>query len=220
MRTRLWHVAVVAAVGSWAFTAGAWAQEGKPAEKPKEGEKPAGQPEGESIPGYDAAETARWMEAAMPGEHHDHLKPLAGEWTTKSKFRMAADQPWMESAGESSIRWVLSGRFLLEDVKGDMGGQIFEGMGLYGYDNYRKEYNSIWMDSMGTSYTPATGQCDASAKTFTYIGTYDDPGKDQKGVKYRIVKKVVDDKSFVMEMHSPGQDGKEFLSFEIAYTRK
>lgn len=188
--------------------------------KPAEGEKGHGQPEGQEVPGVNDAEMARWMEAATPGEHHDHLKPFVGNWTTKSRFRMAADQEWMESAGESSVKWIMGERFLVEEVRGDMGGMTFEGMGLSGYDNFRQEYWSTWMDSMATSYTASTGKCDETGKTFTYQGTMDDPGRNQKGVKYRIVKRLVDDKSVVMEMHSPGADGKEFLNFEITYARK
>jgi hypothetical protein len=53
---------------------------------------------------------------------------------------------------------ILGGRFLVEEVEGKMMGQGFKGMSITGYDNVRKEYQSIWMDSMSTGVTLSSGK--------------------------------------------------------------
>ena len=92
---------------------------------------------------------ATMMKYATPGEHHAHLKPLAGKWKFASKFRQVPDAPWNESGGESTTEWILGGRFLTQRVKSPATEAFpmdFEGFALLGYDNLAKEYLSIWAD--------------------------------------------------------------------------
>ena len=59
-------------------------------------------------------------------------------------------------AGERS-KLVLGGRFLISDFKGDMAGMPMEGIAIEGFDNQKKEWFSIWMDSMSTGNMRSTG---------------------------------------------------------------
>lgn len=161
-----------------------------------------------------------WMKMGAPGEHHKHLEAFVGHWETVVKFRMAAEAPWMESKGTSTLKWVLGGRFLMEEVESEMMGQPFHGLGYSGYDNFRKQYVSLWMDSMMTGVHTSTGTCDTSGKVFTYHGKTDDPMTGERDKPYKMTLRVVNPDKTVTEMWMNGPDGKEFMSMEIVYTRK
>ncbi|MHC4090741.1 MAG: DUF1579 domain-containing protein [Planctomycetota bacterium] len=164
-------------------------------------------------------EMAAWLKYAAPGEHHEHLQPLAGKWELAVQHRHSAEAPWDESKATSEIRPVLGGRFLVEKVTGEFMGGVFEGLGIYGYDNFHKKYTSIWMDTMSTMTMSSTGTCDGSGKVFTYVGDSEDPASgDTK--QMRSVTRVVNDNKHVMEMYHTGPAGKEFKVMEIVYTRR
>jgi len=175
---------------------------------------------GEQAGGDDAAMTAEFMKLTSPGEHHKKLQPFVGSWKTVTKWRMAEESPWMTSEGASIFKWVLGGRFLVENITGQAMGMPFQGLSHVGYDNFRKEYVGTWMDSLGTAVITYRGSADASGKVFTYRGTMDEPMTGKKDVPYKIVNRVVNENKVVMEMWMPGPDGKEFQNMEIAYTRQ
>ena len=87
---------------------------------------------------------------ATPGEPHKQLANLAGSWTTKTKSWMEPGKPPMESTGSAEMKTLLDGRFLQQEFTGEMMGQPFSGMGIEAYDNLRKKYVSVWIDTMGT----------------------------------------------------------------------
>ncbi len=74
-------------------------------------------PEGQQGDDEMAAMMGELMKYATPGEHHGHLKSLAGRWKMSSKFRMSPDAPWSESTGECESEWILGGRFLQSKVQ-------------------------------------------------------------------------------------------------------
>ncbi len=168
----------------------------------------------------DAAQAAMmeaYMKLAAPGEHHDHLKALAGTWKTTTKWWMGPGEPDV-SQGVSKNSWILGGRFLQTDFKTTSGEHPFEGFGLLGYDNAKKQHSSMWCDSMGTMITVSYGTCDDSGKVFTYIATYDDPITGQ-AQKMKMVTKVINDNKYVFTMHNIDKDGKESKELEVTYVR-
>jgi hypothetical protein len=69
------------------------------------------------------------LKRGTPGEHHKGLEPFVGRFTTTSRLWMKPGAPPQESTGSAEHTWVLGGRFLRMDVRGDLGGQPFEGLG-------------------------------------------------------------------------------------------
>ncbi len=187
----------------------AWGQEHPKGEHPKgehpKGEKGGEHPKGEH-PGADA-----WAKAAAPGPEHEVLKHFAGSWTTKAKFVMDPAKPAEESTGTSENTMILGGRFMHQVYKGSMMGRPFEGVGVWGYDNMKKQYTSVWLDNNTTSIMPSTGTYDAATKSFTEIA--------EEG-KMRMVTRIVSDTEHQFEMYGVGPDGKEMKVGEITYTRK
>ena len=92
----------------------------------------------------------KMQEFMTPGENHRVLDALVGNWDFTIKSWMSVDAPPEESTGTSQIVWDLDGHFLKETVQGSMMGKPFSGLGYVGYDNLKKEYESIWLDNMST----------------------------------------------------------------------
>jgi hypothetical protein len=159
------------------------------------------------------AEMAKYMN---PGEQHALLRPLVGRWKAVVKSWSGPGEPQV-SEGTSECTWVLGGRWIQDSFKGSFMDQPFEGLGLTGYDLMKKEYVSLWFDTMSTSVMTAKGSYDEAAKTFTYNATYDDP-MTGKPSPMRQVLKLVDDKTHVFEMYGM-VEGKEAKMMEITYTK-
>jgi len=181
------------------------------------GQDPAGEPNMEEM-------MKMWVELAKPGPHHKHLDAFTGSWESENKMRFAEQAPWTESKGRAEFKWMLDGRFLAMHVYSDpIPGMPFthpfEGISLLGYDNASKKYNAVWADNYGTMMMIASGECDASGKTITLRGSFEDP-MTNKPCAFRWVYRVESKDAFTMEMFAPDEEGKEFMNGTFAYKRK
>lgn len=165
-----------------------------------------------------AAMMEAWMKAGTPGEHHQHLEPYVGRWNLTVRWRMGPEAPWEESTSTAEFKWILGGRYLQEKVTGEMEGAPFEGLAIIGYDNIKKKYFSMWMDSMSTGFAAEEGTCDQSGKVLNLSGTHTDP-TGQK-IKSRSVSKIINNNKLTAEMFHTYGDKPEFLAMEISYTRQ
>ncbi len=159
-----------------------------------------------------------YQKLATPGEPHQQLASLAGSWTTHTKSWMEPGKPPMESAGTAEMKVLLDGRFLHQEFTGEMMGKPFSGIGIDGYDNLRKKYVTMWIDTMATGIFFMEGTASADGKTITLEGQHDEPGGGQ--MKHRAVWKLVDANSQTFEMYGTHKGGKEMKMMEIIYTRK
>lgn len=97
----------------------------------------------------DPAMMARMAELAAPGPAHAEFAKLAGTWEDSYVVNMPGMPP-MDTKGTRTIKSLLGGRYILEEMEFNMMGMAMQGMSIMGYDNLKKEYVSIWMDSMST----------------------------------------------------------------------
>ncbi len=156
-----------------------------------------------------------WEEAAKPGDEHKKLAETAGEWTADVED-YSAGQP-MKSTGTAKFTMLLGGRYLQQEFKGSMNGEQFEGIGIVGYDNLTKQFQEIWIDSMGTAIYVSKGSR-LDDKTTEAKGKMTMPGAGE--MEMRSVAKHADKDHMTFEMYGPGPDGKEMLFIKISYTRK
>jgi hypothetical protein len=161
---------------------------------------------------------AKWQAYATPGDGHKVMEQWVGNWDYSLKYWSSPNTPPEESTGTNDVKWILGNRFLEMDVKGTSMGPPFEGMGIIGYDNAKKEYVNTWIDNMGTGMMNAVGSYDAETKTMTEKGTYTDPMSGQQ--TFKGVTKFVDADKFTYEMSISTPDGQEMHVMEINYTRK
>jgi hypothetical protein len=163
---------------------------------------------------------AKWQEFAMPGDGHKALESMVGTWDyTVTWWETPESQP-QKSTGSSEVKWIMGGRFLEQTAKGTAMGQEFQGMGLMGYDNMKKEYNGIWIDNMGTGMMTSSGTYDPATKTFTEKGTFSCPQEEGGEKAFRGVTTMTSPDKYTYEMFVTGNDGKEARMMEIVYTRK
>ncbi|MGE0764747.1 MAG: DUF1579 domain-containing protein [Bdellovibrionales bacterium] len=161
----------------------------------------------------------QWMKYTTPAEGHKAVKDLTGKFNYTMKWWASATATPELSKGTSRNKWVLGDRYLQQEVKGTAMGQPFNGIGFLAFDNFRGEYQSIWMDDMSTSILNTSGKMDPATKAITQTGTASDPMKGDKNAWFRTELKLIGKNEHIYEMYSKGTDGKEFKSMEINYKR-
>ncbi|HJQ70632.1 MAG TPA: DUF1579 domain-containing protein [Blastocatellia bacterium] len=163
----------------------------------------------------------KWMDAATPGSHHKALEHFIGKWDTTCKVWMEGPgKPPSETKGTSEVRWILGGRYTVEELKSQMLGMPHSGMGITGYDNFKKQYVGFWIDNMSTAMFTTLGEFDSSGKVLTSTGKMDEPmtGEKDKLVKYVI--QIIDKDKHVFSVYDLAGTSNEFKVVEITYTRK
>lgn len=163
------------------------------------------------------AQMQAWMEAAHPGEHHDHLKPYVGKWHGQIKMWMAPGSEPMLNEHSAEADWMMGGRYIQWRHAGSFSGMDFEGFGIDGYNNTAERYESMWIDNMGTLVLLYTGHCEDDGKTRTVSTSFTDPMSGGE-VHNRMVFAWIDDEHFKMDSYMKNDTG-EFKNMEIVYSR-
>ena len=159
-----------------------------------------------------------YMQLATPGEPHKLFASLAGSWTTTTKEWMEPGKPPTESTGSADMKMLLDGRFLYQEFNSQMMGQPFSGIGIDAYDNLRKRYVTVWLDTMGTGIFTMEGTASTDGKTITLKGQHGEPGGGQ--MTHRAIWKIVDNNTQTFDMFGTHGHGKEMKMLEITYSRK
>ncbi len=152
--------------------------------------------------------------SAKPGPEHAELKKLEGTWDAAMKMAEAPGP----LPGVATYKMELGGLWLTSTFKMDGPEFKFEGRGLDGYDQNKKKYVGVWVDSMTSAPMFMEGTYDDKTKSLTMTG--EGPGQDGKPQKFKTVTKTKDDDHFAFEMFMVGADGKETSAFTIDYTRR
>jgi hypothetical protein len=156
--------------------------------------------------------------AEAPGPMHQWLKTnLAGSWTTETHIFMGPKP--MVSTGSAEIKPIHGDRFLVEELSGSRMGKPMSLTAWYGYDKRKNTFVAAEIDSAGTGLTSLTGSLDEKTNTLTLTGNSWSHMLN-KEVPIRLVIKADSDKKFVLELYSPGPDGKEAKRIETVHTRK
>jgi uncharacterized protein DUF1579 len=164
----------------------------------------------------EAAMMKKWQDYSTPGDMQALLARFTGNWDAEVSVWMGPGQEPMKNKATSEVKMILGGRYQQLTNKGSFGGMPYEGMGIIGYDNAKKIFQSSWVDNMGTGVMIMEGTYDPSTKTLTLAGKGYDPmaGKD---MNMRQTFKFVDDKHQVIEMYSGDKD---FKAMEMKLTKK
>ncbi len=153
-----------------------------------------------------------------PTAHHDILDNLWGKWqyavTMGSGDR---SEPLMLDA---DYRWALGGRFLVGRYDGYVDGGLFQAREILGYDSFRGEYRSVWVDNNTTAFTLSTGAYDARTRTLTFDGVQDNVEKNIRDEPFRFVYRFIDEDHFRIEVWRPNEAGKLVKGTTVNATRK
>ncbi len=166
-----------------------------------------------------AEQIAMFDKYAMPGEGHKLMEPMIGTWEETVVMWFAPEAPPVTMEASMTAEWILGGRWLRSEHRGSMMGQPFHGIGLDGYDNYREEYVSIWMDNMSTASMVSRGIHDPATNSVTMTATADDFMAGRDDVPVRSVTHWTEPDTVVFEMYSVAEDGTEYQSMELTGRR-
>ena len=163
------------------------------------------------------ADMAAYIAAAAPGEQHEWLAGMAGEFdvTTKMWFDPAAEP--VESTSRHEAHMGLGGRYLMDHYEGSMLGTAFEGVGITGYDNTLGKFVSSWIDNMGTGILNSVGEMDDEGR-LVMVGEFTDPVTGQTAGLKSITWKT--DTGYVSELYNILPDGTEYRSMVLTAERK
>jgi len=79
-----------------------------------------------------------WEGAGRSGEKHELLGRLVGTWDISTRSWMETPKgPAALPKGVVETRWLIPGRWVIDEVKSEMFGQPFQGFGLTVYDNVK-----------------------------------------------------------------------------------
>lgn len=160
----------------------------------------------------------KWMEMSKPGPYHERLARRIGKYDTEmTVYGMGAP---MKSTGEAEIRWLIEGRWMLTESKYSMMGQAARGYAIEGYDNFKKKYVGMWVDSLSTALLTMSGTASRDGRTEAMWGLMDEPMTGEVGKHVKYVTRVISDDRFVFEIHDLAIGGDRTKVVEIVYTRK
>jgi len=170
--------------------------------------------------GLEKEEMMQRMEAAgTPGPGHKALEAFVGNWKAEVKCWMEPGSAPNVSQGTAKASWILNGRFLEEEFRGEMMGKPFTGRSLMGYDNIKGTFNSVWISDMQTSIFTSEGKGDSGNKVITLEGKSTCAATGQRDVPMKSVIRVIGPDKHTFEMFD-GRNGGNVKTMEITYTRK
>ena len=160
-----------------------------------------------------------WAKLNVPGPEHEYLKQFVGNWKTTTTFWMGGPgTAAMTAEGTAECELIFGGRFLASEMKGSLMGQPWESLSLTGYDNFRKKYTQVFLDSSGTAMYQFSGHRTPGGNTIRMYGAMDEPTMGMVAKWARFVTIVKDEDNWVTEGYDLGI-GENAKVMEIAYTR-
>lgn len=168
----------------------------------------------------EAPDMEAMMAAAQPGEQHEMLTKMVGDWSYTSQMWMAPGSPPMETDGVMKAETLLDGRFVKAVWASEMMGMPFKGIGINGYDNVKGKFTNVWMDNMGTMMMMFEGDCVDEACSGTSLeAPFTDPATGAE-MTMRMVSSWKSDDQFSVEGFMVTPDGNEFKSMVLEVKRK
>jgi len=162
---------------------------------------------------------AAWAEYAEVGVEHELMARSVGEWKVTVTFWPAPGAPPSVSEGAASVKTIMGGRYLFEEFHGATPDGPFEGLGVTGFDNIKKRFVSIWVDSMSTGIMRAEGTASEDGKVLSFTGESPDPVAGAYK-QQRSTTTIIDDNTHRFEIFEKAPDGAEYRNMEILYERK
>lgn len=162
---------------------------------------------------------------AAPGEQHQWLDPLIGEWTVEMLvYPGPGSQPIVSREVTATRRWVLDGRYVREELRGTVFGRPSARDGVIGYNRLDGRFEWVTQDTFEPGQMIYLGRDEASATKFsmwgesTEAGMAPEPTGRKRELRFEF---EIPNRNFnVQRIYAryPGQP--EFLFVEQRFTRK
>lgn len=183
--------------------------------------------EEQGSPGDFLAALAKWKEVRAPGPEHALLADLAGEWDVSIRFH-GGDEAF-ETEAIASARLVHDGRFLLEELRGEMHAPDEEGRmrpepytstRLLGYDRFKNAWVGAFVENQNTHLLTFSGveAPPAEDRELVLFGLGDEPMLDLSDTTLRHVLRVEDGRRHAWEVSAMAAGGQKI--FDFVYARR
>jgi hypothetical protein len=157
---------------------------------------------------------------SMPSKSHDVLEQFVGKWTFEVTTWSGSTAQPATSEVSGDYRWIFGGRFLVGHFEGYVNGRDFDALDILGYDNFRENFQSFWIDNSTTAFTLASGHYDAGRKELSVEGTQDDVASNRRDRKFKLVYRFPSPGEMVMEVHrEPPEGGGMYRSAQAMGTK-
>jgi len=163
----------------------------------------------------------KWMQAITPGEAHKKLGAFVGSWDLNESIWMGGPSaPPTVTKGSAVIKWSLDGRFIQQELDGEMMGKPMHGIGFTGYDNINKKYVTFWIDNTSTGMFTADGSFNQDGTVLITYGKMDEPMTGENGKNVKYVWRIVNNDKNIFEIHDLNIGEPNTKVVEIVYSRK
>jgi hypothetical protein len=152
-----------------------------------------------------------------PGPVHARLQDLAGKWDVAIQYKLG--EKVQEGKATCDAQWILGGRFLQQDYHSRFQGKPFHVLQILGYDNQKKKFIELMMDTMSTSVLHNEGEISEDGKVITNQGESRDP-TSKKPYKLRTRYTIADRDHFTLEWYRVEEGGKEEKTVTLRHSRK
>lgn len=151
------------------------------------------------------------------------LAQLIGDWHSKEAFWAVPGVEPKWTAGVIRNQMTLDDRFLSSAFVGelDVGGNaaMINGQGLIGYDNAKKSFTSVWVDTLTTSLMTGAGRYDPKTKAIVETGQFTNPltGKE---ARFRSELKFTGDDDYKRTIFAVDKSGTETKLMEFDFSKR
>ncbi len=177
-----------------------------------------------SKPALDQPSFKKMMESGWPSATKNAvLARLGGEWHYKMAFwaKPGAEPKWTTGTIKSDM--TLDDRFLSSTFVGELevGGNaaMIKGQGLIGYDNAKKSFTSVWVDTLSTGMMVGVGKYDPKTNAIVETGSFTNPVTGTEG-RFRSELKFTDPDDYKRTIFAADGSGRETRLMEFDYSRK
>jgi hypothetical protein len=159
------------------------------------------------------------MEIPVPGQEHQWLQQLVGEWSVESEGIMEPEQPASKWKGTESVN-SLAGLWFIAEGKSEMPD---EGMATtimtLGYDPQKQRFVGTFIGSMMTNLWLYEGTLDADKRVLTLDTEGPNMAVEGKMARYQDMIEIISDNHRVLTSRMLGEDG-QWRQFMTAHYQR
>lgn len=160
------------------------------------------------------------MAAAAPGEMHAWLLEDVGAWRGTSTSWPGEGADPIECAAAFTVESELGGRFIeIEYTSTVPGMPEFEGLAITGYDNAAGEFQSMWIDSYGTTMMTGTGKRSDDGRSLETSYRYHCPMRGRRVSMFQVITHESPDHQVHRMWAEDMATGRMYLMMEASYDR-
>ena len=162
-----------------------------------------------------------WIDSlGDPGEGHQILEAIIGKWEGTGSIWDGPESDPIPIFATVERHWVFGGRFVREEVSVRTNdGEVFEALGLIGFNNEAAQYELLTIDNTSTSMLLETGKYDPNTKTLKIRGSFRDPATGFV-IDRRVEMDLSQEGRIAVVGFTTNEEGREYKSLEGAVIRR